>query len=330
MTVYFIILLPSAISWAEEASPYARAAAAYQDRRLDEALSYAEEAVREEPGHVEAHLLLGQLYYLRQDLEKARESWEQALKLAPSRRDVRERLEKLQKEAPLERGLSRNDTAPFVVRFAQDQIGPEREDLRPILQETYRQVGQSFQYFPDYPITVILYPASSFEQVKGISHRVAGLYDGKIRLPIQSGGPVQSGPGDALKAILWHEYTHALVHDLAKGRCPVWLNEGIATLQEARVRPIDLRLARGILDKGKPIPWEQLWKEEYDQGDLELHYAQGYLITQYLVKRFSWPDLVGLLKLLGQGYPIVDALRAQYKEAPVALEKEWLSWLNRQ
>ena len=324
LLLFLFLPFPLSAAGAEEASPYAKAVAAYQDRRLDEALVFAKEAIREEPEHVEAYLLLGELYYLRQDLDKAQESWQRALKLAPSRRDIRERLEKLEREAPLEKGLSRSDTAPFVVRFAENQMALDVGDLRQVLRDTYREVGQQFQYFPDHPITVILYPPSSFEQVKGLSHQVAGLYDGKIRLPIGAHSQSQEN----LKRILWHEYTHSLVHDLAKGRCPIWLNEGIAVLQETRVFPIDSRTIQEILQKRPLIPWSQLWQEEYAQGDLEFHYVQGYLVAQYLVRHWGWNDLVSLLKRLGQGYPIGDALQAQYKEDPRTLEKEWLVWLK--
>ena len=322
-----MVFLPNGIShsWAEEARAYSKAIAAYQDRRLDEAFSFAKEAIREEPEHVEAYLLLGELYYLQQELEKAKESWERALKLAPSRQDIQDRLGKLGREVSLEKSLSRSDTAPFVVRFAEGQMDLDVSALRQFLRDAYREVGQQFQFFPDHPITVILYPTSSFEQVKGLSHPVAGMYDGKIRLPMQSG----SKTDESLERILWHEYTHAIVHDLTKGRCPIWFNEGIATLQETRVRPIDPRAIRETLQKRPLIPWEKLWQEDYSQGELEFRYVQGYLVAQYLIQRWGWLEMVGLLKRLGQGYPMADALRAEYREDPGILEKEWLSWLKR-
>lgn len=316
------LLLPPAS--AEEPSAYAKAVAAYQDRRLDEAFACAKQAVLDRPEHVDAHVLLGELYYLRQDLSKAKETWERALKLAPSRQDVRERLKKLEREAKVESGLARNDTAPFVVRFAQKEIPTSLTELRQILRDTYRLVGQQFDYFPDHPITVLLYPAEGFEQVKGVSHPADGLYDGKIRLPLRNGRRSDL----ELKRVLWHEYTHALIHDLSKGQCPVWLNEGIATLQEARVAPLSLRSVQQAYQEGKLIPWDPLWKDETPQGGLELHYAQAHLIAHYLVKRWGWKKMVELLGRLGQGYPLADAFRTVYKMSSAAIEKEWLAWLK--
>ncbi|MBI3332563.1 MAG: tetratricopeptide repeat protein [Candidatus Omnitrophica bacterium] len=316
---------PPPAAFAEESSPYSKALAAYQDRRLKDAFTYAKEAVRQEPEHVDAQVLLGELYYQRQDLGRAKESWQRALKLAPSRQDVRDRLEKLEREAKVESGFARNDTAPFVVRFAEGEVPASLTDLREFLLETYRLVGQQMGYFPNHPITVLIYPAEGFKQVQGLSHQTAGLYDGKIRLPLRDG----EGADLELKRVFWHEYTHALVHDLAKGKCPVWLNEGIATLQEARVLPINLQPVREAYEGKKLIPWDQLWKEEYAQGELELHYAQAYSIAQYLAKRWGFRKLESLLNRLGEGYPLADAFRAEYRMAPAAIEKEWLTWLRR-
>lgn len=234
---------------------------------------------------------------------------------------MRERLEKLMQEMPLEKNLARADTHPFVVRFAEGAGAFDLGQLRQLLRDTYRQVGQSFNYFPDYPITVLLYPEEDFNKVKGLSHQVAGLFDGKIRLPLKT---------LELRRVLWHEYTHALVYDLSKGRCPVWLNEGLATLQEARVQTPSLAEVQNALDQGGILSWDTLWsQQEYQENSLRLYYQQSYLITQYLIKRFGWNEMKGLLARLGQGSPMAEALKAQYKEEPKVLEGEWLSWAKR-
>jgi len=202
--------------------------------------------------------------------------------------------------------------------------------LKQILRDTYRMVGQQFQYFPDHPITVIFYPESDFEKVKGISHRVSGLYDGKIRLPLRRTMVEGSLPAtEELKWVLWHEYTHAVVHDLSKGRCPTWLNEGLASLQEARVHSLDLGLFRKTLQAGNLMLWNQLWTSPYEAARMDFLYSEAYLVARYLVERWGWEKMVGCLKRLGEGYPIEDALKAEYKTPSEVIEKEWVAWLKR-
>ncbi|MBI3312510.1 MAG: tetratricopeptide repeat protein [Candidatus Omnitrophica bacterium] len=307
-------------------SAYSRAVIAYEERDLERAMQQAQQAVREDPAHVNAQALLGELHYLKQELAQARACWEKALKLAPGRQDIRDRLEKLKKEQPVERDLDRSDTHPFVVRFASGQVPVDIGDLRRMLRDAHRKIGQSFGYFPNHTVTVLLYPEADFEKVKGLSHRVAGLYDGKIRLPLLSDRMTSRH----LQTVLWHEYTHALVHDFSKGRCPIWLNEGIAQLQETRVNPVRLEAFRAARSAGKLPSWDSLWDQtEYNPATLELNYQTSYMIAQYLIKREGWSGLVRLLQRLGQGYPVRDALKAEYRMESPALEKEWLLWLRR-
>ena len=311
---------------AEEGTALTRAVAAYNERNLDAAFRYAKEAVAEQPDHVEANVLLGQLYYLRQELGKAQACWEKALKLAPGRKEVRELLDKLAREAGVEKNLARSDTHPFVIRFAEGQVPVEIGSVRAMLRDAYRQVGQQLGYFPDHPVPVLLYPDADFQKVKSLSHQVSGLYDGKIRLPLKPG----SINGSQLQAILWHEYTHALVQDLSQGRCPMWLNEGLALSQESRLRTVDLGLVRKAMQEEKLPAWDFLWSQDrYEQATMPLYYQTSFMIARYLVRRWSWREMAQLLGRLGQGYPIQDALRAQYRTDPGRIEKEWRTWLRR-
>lgn len=321
-----ILLISPAFAADEQSSSYARAVAAYNERNLDAALHYAQDAVSAKPEHTDAHVLLGQLYYLRQDLKKAKQSWERALKLAPGRKDVKEMLERLEREADIEKTLARGDTHPFVLRFVEDQVPVDSYSLREMLREAYRKIGQQFNYFPDYAIPVLLYSNADFQKINSLSHPVGGLYDGKIRLPLKPG----SLNGDRLQAILWHEYTHAVVHDLSRGGCPIWLQEGLAQTQESRVATVKVDQVRTALEEGKLPAWDSLWSESsYNEASMSLNYQTSFLIAQYLVQRWSWQEMKQLLERLGRGVQLRDALRAQYRTDPAVLEKEWQRWLRR-
>lgn len=320
---FVLSLAPAAVA-EEERSPFTRAVEAYDQRDLDKALQYAKESAAQRPDHADTHALLGQLYYLRQDLAKAEAHWKRALALSPGREDLIQALDRLRTEAGIEKTFARSDTYPFVVRFAQAQVPVDTLWLRQTLRDAYRQVGQSFEYFPDHPITILLYPESDFEKVKGLAHQVGGLYDGKIRLPVRRGQTT----GGELKRVLWHEFTHALVHDLSKGNCPLWLNEGIAGLQESRIKPLDLALARRALQEGRLPHWQEFFGQGYRTSSLAEDYQLAYLIAQYLVKRWSWRDMVGLLRRLGSGANIEEAMRAEYHTGLRELETDWRRWLR--
>ncbi|MBI3322651.1 MAG: hypothetical protein HYZ94_03105 [Candidatus Omnitrophica bacterium] len=306
-------------------SAFTRAVEYYQDRKLEEAFVQAKLAVRQSPNHADSHFLLGELYYLRQEMAEAEKSWVKALKLSPEREDIQQRLEKLRREQKIENDLARSDTWPFLVRFAREQNPMDVGELRQSLRDAYRLIGQQMGYFPSHPITVLLYSEREFQAIKGVSHQVGGLYDGKIRLPLCSG----DGADIELKRVLWHEYTHAVIHDLTKGNCPLWLNEGVATLQESRVNPPNLSLAQAAYQQGKMPAWGPLWDQPYDSASLALNYQVSYLIARYLVERWRWGEMIRLLGRLEKGEAIGEALRAQYREDPAAIEKAWHRWLQR-
>ena len=71
-------------------------------------------------------------------------------------------------------------------------------------------------------ITVILYPLQEFREVTQAPENVAGLYDGKIRVPL---GGLQR-VDDAARRLLVHELTHAFVHSKTRGNCPTWRRSG--------------------------------------------------------------------------------------------------------
>ncbi len=316
-------------AWAKQSSTYAKALAAYKDRKLNKALRLAKQAVHEAPNNVNTHVLLGELYYLRQDLRRAKKSWEKALKLAPNNKKIQQLLAKLGREETVEKTLKRSDTHPFVLRFASQQTSVDLSALKQTLRDAYRKIGQDFEHFPEHSITVLLYPEADFAKVKQLGHNVGGVYDGKIRLPLKG----RQTTSRELKRILWHEYTHAVVHDLSKGRCPRWFNEGIATQQEARVVPVDVRVARAAFAQEKLPSWRTLWgtgTAGYKQGVAQLNYQTAFLVVRYLVKRWSWRDLSKLLKRLGEGTPFQQALKAQYRSDPETLEHDWLQWLKRE
>ena len=78
----------------------------------------------------------------------------------------------------------------------------------------------------------MLYPDETFREVTGSPHWSGGIYDGRIKLPI--GGLARGS--ERLARTVRHEYAHAAIVTLSKGKAPVWLNEGLAQVAEETER----------------------------------------------------------------------------------------------
>lgn len=181
------------------------------------------------PHESTAYQFLGELYYRKDDLERAAIYWEKAVAQNPSDANFRARLDRIRKEHNAEKDFSRDVTSHFLTKYeGREKIEAGKIVLR-ILEDAYGEVGRALNYYPDNEIQVILYSGQQFQNVTDAPGWSGGVYDGKIRLPI--GGIEQETP--TLRKTLYHEYTHAVVRAITP-RCPTWLNEGLAQYFEGK------------------------------------------------------------------------------------------------
>jgi tetratricopeptide (TPR) repeat protein len=193
--------------------------------RWSEAVVELQAAVSALPDNFAMRKLLAQALYRQNELGLALEQVQAALALQADD-FLLEMQAKLEKEIRVQRNYDDARTANFVVLFD----GREHDEMKyivlDILKSAYAEIGKKLDYFPEQPISVILYTAKDFSDVTSAPMWVGGMFgqlDGKIRVPVQ--GAVGNEP--VLRRALYHEYTHALLYALTPN-CPVWLQEGLA------------------------------------------------------------------------------------------------------
>ena len=176
-----------------------------------------------------AYRALGDLAYRRDDLEGAAANWEKALAIDPNDRELRSRIERIRREHRTEKDFNKDVTSHFSVKYeGRERIEAGRIVLR-ALEDAYGDIGRELSFYPDREIAVILYSDRQFQEVTDAPGWSGAVFDGKIRIPI--GGIERETPG--LRALLYHEYTHAVVRAITP-RVPTWLNEGLAQYFEGR------------------------------------------------------------------------------------------------
>lgn len=298
----------------------------FEDR---EAADLIARALRTLPKFPEAYALLGEVEYGQQHLKEAKAAWQKALELDPGRPDVTQRLERLNQELPVEGGFDKIAQAYFDLRYQEDQMARAGGfDLRDLLLGARRDVGSDFAYWPKHKIVVLIYSAENFRRLRSDSPEwVGGLYDGKIRVPLP-GGQVDAA---TVQQILYHEYTHALVHDLTQDKCPTWFNEGLAEYEGKRNAATRFDLVATALAQQRLIPWSQL-NDMFSSGvpveQVSLAYQQSHSIVRYLAERYGFWRIRRILKALGEGTSLEAALSKEFSLKLTRVEENWRQWLG--
>ena len=275
------------------------------------------------PESSETFYYLGMVQYDSDNRRQAVESWEQALKLEPGRRDVIDRMARAKKEMAVEDSMDKGHSSRFNLTYAPDISASLAMEVLDVLEKAYNQVGAEMGRFPEARVPVVIYRREDFKSVTDSPDWSGGVYDGTIRLPF--GTMTELTP--PMRGILFHEYAHVVVFELTHGTCPVWLNEGIAEMfgraQYARSLP-EGHTARSATTA-------DLRKLEGSFSGLAgrealMAYQQSYSMVNYLVKTYGWYRITQVLTALGNGMKIDEALAATFREYNLdynSLVKEW-------
>ncbi len=304
-----------------------RAHEAYQQHQPQEALQAVEQALQVNPHLAQAYALRGEIEYDNQKLKEAKASWEQALKLDPSQTDIRKRLEQVTQELPVESDFERVSQASFDIRYQEGLESAIGFDVRDVLLQARREVGSDFAYWPKHRLVVLVYSAESFRKLRQETPEwVGGQFDGKIRVPLPS---KQLNP-QTVKAILFHEYTHAVIQDIANGKCPTWLNEGLAEYEGRRQMAGPMVQFLRAHQEGRLTPWKDLsdgFSMALTADAVSLSYQESYTIAAYLIERYGFWRIRRILKAVGEGQAwdavLADEVRLKLK----TLEANWQAWL---
>jgi hypothetical protein len=138
------------------------------------------------------------------------------------------------------------------------------------------------------------------------------LNDGRIRVPVEG---LSSMTGE-LARVLKHELTHSFVAQKTGGRCPVWLQEGIAQYMEgkrSRVNAGSLTAAFESHMEFSLLSYETSWLN-LPRDAASNAYAWSLAVVEEIVTENGVDDLERILERLAAGSSAEDAIHAVLHE----------------
>ncbi len=291
-----------------------------------EAVPYAERAVRADPDSPDALAMLGFVQFASDHTADAIRAWKRSLKLRPDA-TVSQYLARAERESSAESDFSQHESSHFNLHFEGKQT-PEsfRRDLLATLESDYDDLVRDLGYSPHNTIVVTLYTEQAFFDVTRAPSWSGAVNDGKLRIPISG----MTGMTSDLSRVLKHELTHSFVTQMSGGRCPTWLHEGLAQIEEGKSSATNGRPLAQLFSASNEIPYNVLEGSfmQFNTPQAVLAYAESLAAVEYIRDTYGMSDLPRILERLAQGSSTEAALRSTIHADYSQLRDELARWLK--
>jgi tetratricopeptide (TPR) repeat protein len=273
-----------------------------------EALPYAQHAANVDPKSPDAIAMLGFVQFACDHTPDAIRSWKKSLTLRPDA-TVSQYLARAERESTAESDFSQRASSHFNLHFEGKETSENfRRDLLATLDSEYDDLVRDLGYSPHNNIAVTLYTQQTFFDVTRAPSWSGAINDGKLRIPISGVGSVTP----ELARVLKHELTHSFVSQMSSNRCPTWLNEGIAQIEEGKSSASYGRQLAQLFAAGSEIPFNVLEGSfmSFSAPQATAAYAEALAATEYIRDAYGMGEIARILDLLSQGSSTEAALRA--------------------
>jgi hypothetical protein len=206
--------------------------------------------------------------------------------------------------------------------YAQEQLAWTALDE---LEEAYFSVGRALDVFPREPITVIIYTGDQYKRAVNVPDWSSGVFDGKIRI---AEGQIAAERGQ-LRAILRHEYTHAVLATL-NVPLPTWVNEGLAEHFEGSDVEQSTQLCARAKEQGVVLTYAEVagpFITIQDRTRAQLAYAAATSMIGALVASRGAYSLVTFASHLKRGEAFDSSFRDTFAVTPEQHFQRWWSAL---
>ncbi len=290
-----------------------------------QALTYAQQAVRNAPDSPDALTVLGYVQFSANRTQDAIQTWKHSLELRPDPL-VEQYLRRAEHESTAEANYSEKESNHFTLRFEGEQTSEAlRAQLLATLESDYDDLVRQLGTTPHDSIAVTLYTNQAFFDVTHAPSWSGAVNDGKLRIPIHGVSSVTP----ELAHVLKHELAHSFINQLSAGRCPQWLNEGMAQALEPKPL-VNGRLLAEMFRTQREIPLNALENSFMNMPPVQaaVAYDESLAAVQYIIDSNGISDLQRVLQRLSEGSSTEAALRSIIHSGYGQLEADLGKYLN--
>lgn len=299
----------------------------YRVGDADQARANLERALDAGAADAETYLTLGRIHLDRHDQTKALAMLEKAVEAGADQPGLADTIARLKRDAEAEADYHSLGSSHFVIKIEGREDTEAARTVLNALEDAYRRVGARFAYYPLERLEVVLYPDQTFREVTGSPHWSGGIYDGRIKMPI--GGLARGS--ERLARTVRHEYAHAAIVTLSKGKTPVWLNEGLAqvaeeTGDEGRINRLRMAVADGSVMSLGDL---EGGFTRFDRDQASLAYSQAYFAAKWLLDHKGGYNVRRLLEAMATADSTDTAFRSALGMSYADVERHMLATLER-
>jgi tetratricopeptide (TPR) repeat protein len=284
-------------------------------------LQLAEEHIESAPPEI--YGVLGDIYYSMNRLEDSVLAWSEFVRFGGQDPGRLRSLQRARDEMAVTSG-QRSFVGEHFSIFADPDVSDAMIHLASEdLEAAYRRETDFFGAAFREPQVAVLYAGRSYFSLVSIPDWVSGVFDGKIRVCVET----REGAERALSAVLVHELAHALIRLRSRDRAPGWLHEGLSQWWEGRRLPRpELKEVFGQRGPASLDALEASFRSKLDRRAARASYAGALSLVEYLMAIRGEGVFSCLLEDLGSGADFATALRAQAGLAPAELFRQWKAW----
>lgn len=222
----------------------------------------------------------------------------------------------------------------FILRMSAHEAAIYGDRALALLQRARDRLTEKYGIQLERPTTVEIFPEQKDFAVRtfGMPHNPGflGVCFGHV---VTANSPAsQGGSPSNWEAVLWHEFCHVITLQMTKNKMPRWLSEGISVYEELQANPawgqrMNPQYREMVLGDDLTPVSELSSVFMTAQSDLHVQFAyyQSALVVEYLVGKFGFDKLRAILRDLGEGADINDAI--QKHTAPMKqIEKEFAAF----